>query len=71
MKLDDFMKWRNLDDAAMAQLIGDCTEHAVKKWRYRERIPRSAQMLRIAAATENQVTASDFYSDANHAGEAA
>lgn len=60
MKLDDFMKAEGLDDAAMALRIGDCSEFAVKKWRYRERTPRGAVMARITAATAGQVTANDF-----------
>jgi hypothetical protein len=67
MKLDDFMRARGLDDAAMAALVGNCTEHAVKKWRYRERIPRRAQMARISQATGNLVTASDFFAAAEKA----
>jgi hypothetical protein len=60
MRLADFMKDRGLDDAAMAALIGDCSEFAVKKWRYGERTPRPAQMSRIVHVTGGTVTANDF-----------
>lgn len=60
MKLDAFMKANDLDDAGMASLIGDCSEGAVKKWRYRERTPRPAQMQRIFTATNGAVTPNDF-----------
>lgn len=60
MKLTDFMKDRGLDDAAMAVLIGEVSEGAVKKWRYAERTPRPNQMTRITAATDGAVTANDF-----------
>ena len=60
MRLGDFMKTRSLDDAAMAALIGEVSEGAVKKWRYGERTPRPHQMARITAATDGQVTANDF-----------
>lgn len=60
MKLADFMKDRGLDDAAMAVLIGEASEGAVKKWRYGERTPRPNQMTRITAATAGAVTANDF-----------
>jgi hypothetical protein len=61
MKLEDFMRARGLDDAGMAALIGKVSDHAVKKWRYSERIPRTAQMNRIVQATGGLVTAADFF----------
>ena len=60
MRLGDFMKEKGLDDAAMAAVIGEVSEFAVKKWRYGERTPRPAQMQRISKATEGRVTADDF-----------
>lgn len=60
MKLADYMKANSLDDAAMAQRIGDCTEFAVKKWKYGERTPRPEQMTKIKAATAGEVSADDF-----------
>jgi DNA-binding transcriptional regulator YdaS (Cro superfamily) len=60
MKLDEFMKDAGLDDVGMAALIGECSEFAVKKWRYGERTPRPPQMLRILQATDGKVTPNDF-----------
>ena len=60
MKLSVFMSEHKLDDAAMAALVGDCTDHAVKKWRYDERLPRVEQMRRIYAVTDGAVTPNDF-----------
>ena len=58
------MDKRNLDDEAMAALIGGCSAHAVKKWRYAERMPRPAAIARIVKATDGKVTAADFYAQA-------
>ena len=60
MKLSDFMKTAGLDDEALAAQVGDCSAHAVKKWRYQERVPRPEQMRRIAEITEGRVTPNDF-----------
>lgn len=60
------MKERGLDDEAMAVLITQVPDgstvspSAVKKWRYGERVPRPAQMIRIQRATTELVTANDF-----------
>jgi hypothetical protein len=60
MKLSDFMKAAGLDDEALAARVGECSAHAVKKWRYQERVPRPEQMRRIAEITEGKVTPNDF-----------
>ena len=60
MKLITYMRERGLDDATMAEKIGDCSEFAVRKWKYGERFPRQPQLRRIALATEGAVTADDF-----------
>jgi hypothetical protein len=67
MDLGSFMKANGLDDAAMAVLIGGCSASAVKKWRYRERVPRSDHLHRIAEATGGQVTANDLLGGAPRA----
>ena len=59
MLLKDYMRQSNLDDAAMAAAIGDCTSGAVKKWKYGERIPRPGPTERIRALTNGLVTAED------------
>lgn len=64
MKLGAYMRANKLDDEAMAALIGDCTAHAVKKWRYSERLPRSEAMRRIHDVTGGQVGPTDFFSSA-------
>ena len=61
MKLGAYMRANDLDDEAMAALIGDCTAHAVKKWRYAERLPRSEAMRRIQEVTGGQVAPADFF----------
>lgn len=60
MKLSDFLRAAGLDDEAFAAQMGDCSAHAVKKWRYAERVPRPDQMRRIAEITEGKVTPNDF-----------
>ena len=60
MTLSEYMLTSDIDDDAMAALIGGCTAHAVKKWRYRERMPRPEAMRRIFEVTGGRVTANDF-----------
>jgi DNA-binding transcriptional regulator YdaS (Cro superfamily) len=60
MKLSSYMELRSLNDRAMADLIGDCQETAVRKWRLGERIPRPRAMRRILEVTEGGVTPADF-----------
>lgn len=64
MKLSEFMSAAGLDDEQMAALLGGCTAHAVKKWRYGERLPRPEQLRRIAEVTGGQVTPNDFVLEA-------
>ena len=72
MKLLDYMRDRNIDDEAMAEIIGDCSSYAVKKWKYGERSPNANRIIRIEEVTnglvglhdwsrsEGRVIASDF-----------
>lgn len=60
MKLIDWMHQENFDDEKVAELHGDCTGYAVKKWKYGERIPRNAQMRRLTEISDGKVTANDF-----------
>lgn len=60
MKLIDWMRSKGFDDFAVAQMHGDCTAFAVKKWKYGERTPRNAQMRRLSEISEGSVTANDF-----------
>ena len=61
MQLADFLNANKLSDKAFAdRLSGRPSEHAVKKWRYRERTPDAARMVEIAALTDGLVTVSDW-----------
>ena len=60
MKLSTYMEDNRLGDADMADLIGGCSYHSVKKWRSGERIPRGRFMVRIREVTNGQVNANDF-----------
>jgi DNA-binding transcriptional regulator YdaS (Cro superfamily) len=64
MKLATYMDRNGLDDEAMAAQIGGVSSHAVKKWRYGERVPRPDAMQRLAKATGGKVTADDFMREA-------
>lgn len=59
MTLNEYMKIHSLSDADLATSLG-CSEGAVKKWRYGERVPRRAQMLLLLEHTKGAVTANDF-----------
>lgn len=59
MTLHEFMKLASLSDTDMASKLG-CSEGAVKKWRYGERVPRVDQLRRIHEITNGAVTANDF-----------
>lgn len=65
MRLLDFMRDRALTDDAMAARIGDCSGHAVKKWKYGEREPDASTMLRITAVTKGAVTVADWAAQAS------
>jgi hypothetical protein len=60
MQLAEYIKASGLEDESFAALVGSCSPHAVKKWRYQERIPRPDQMRRIAEVTAGAVTPNDF-----------
>lgn len=62
MKLTDYMKSRSITDSDMASMV-PCSEGAVRKWRYGERVPRGDQIRRIAELTGGEVTANDFYGE--------
>ncbi|MCJ2129194.1 helix-turn-helix domain-containing protein [Methylobacterium sp. E-045] len=54
------MREEQIDDDAFAALIGDCTGHAVKKWKYGEREPDAGTMMKIEDLTEGKVTVRDW-----------
>ena len=60
MRLLDHMREEGLDDDAFAERIGDCSGHAVKKWKYGEREPDAGTMFRIESATDGKVTLQDW-----------
>jgi DNA-binding transcriptional regulator YdaS (Cro superfamily) len=61
MQLSQYMDEHGLDDAGLAQLVGDCSASGVRKWRKGERSPRAKQMRAIAVLTEGRVTPNDFF----------
>ena len=60
MRLIDYMRSENLDDAAMAALVGGITEHGIRKLKYGERGPSIEVAIRIGAATAGQVGLADW-----------
>ena len=60
MKLLDWMRDQKMDDGALAKLVGDCSHHAVKKWKYGERMPPADVIVRIEEITRKKVTLRDF-----------
>ena len=60
MKLIDWMRERGIDDEAFAEMIGDCTPHAVKKWKYGERQPPTDRAVQIERVTRGKVTVQDL-----------
>lgn len=60
MKLIDYMRREGIDDDAMAKQIGQCTGHAVKKWKYGERVPDANRILRIERITNRKVRLRDW-----------
>jgi DNA-binding transcriptional regulator YdaS (Cro superfamily) len=64
MKLLDYMRRQELDDETLARRIGDCTAHAVKKWKYGERRPDADRILKIQKITGGHVTLRDWASEA-------
>lgn len=60
MKLLAWMQTKRVTDAEMAQRVGDCTEHAVRKWKYGERLPTPEKIAKIEDVTGSAVTLRDF-----------
>lgn len=65
MNLLDFMKKNSLRDEELAEQIGKCTAHAVKKWKYNERRPNADIIFRIKQISEGQVTLEDWVTSHN------
>jgi hypothetical protein len=60
MRLIDYMRSENLDDAAMAALVGGITEHGIRKLKYGERGPSIEVAIRIGEVTAGQVGLNDW-----------
>lgn len=60
MRLSDYLSELNIDDASFAATVGGVSKHAVKKWRYRERIPEAERIMRIEEVTGGRVTLRDW-----------
>lgn len=63
MILGTWMRTEKLTDEAMASRVG-VTASAIRKYRRGERIPGTRIMASIVEATGGQVTANDFYEQA-------
>lgn len=60
MKLLEWMSANGVTDEDFAERIGDCTAHAVKKWKYGERTPPPDKIARIEDVTRHVVNLRDF-----------
>jgi hypothetical protein len=60
MKLLDWLRDNDIGDDDFAKLVGDCTGHAVKKWKYGERQPPGDKIIRIEEVTNRAVTLRDL-----------
>ena len=63
MRLIDYMRSQNLDDAAMAERVGGITGHGIRKLKYGERGPSIETAIRIEAVTDGQVGLRDWSKD--------
>lgn len=55
------MRREGIDDEAFAAKVGDCTSHAVRKWKYGERQPPGDRVVRIETVTNGEVAFKDFF----------
>jgi hypothetical protein len=61
MQLAAYMEEKSLDDEAFAELIEPgLSPWTVRKWRYRQRIPRPEMQRRIMQVTDGKVTPNDW-----------
>ena len=59
MTLIEYLRSTQTSDATFAQKVGR-SRWAVRKWMYRQRVPRAAELAAIARLTDGKVTANDF-----------
>lgn len=64
MKLIDYMRSENLDDAAMAARAGGITGHGIRKLKYGERGPSIEVAIRIGEVTAGLVGLNDWSKEA-------
>lgn len=64
MNLRSYLSSRGISEAAFGQTIA-VSQAAVNRYVRGERIPTPRIMARIVEATDGQVTANDFYADAD------
>lgn len=63
MQLLDYLKSNRISDENFAALLGgQCTSHAVKKWKYRERSPSAQIIYKIKKLTDGAVSLEDWVS---------
>lgn len=60
MRLLDYLRDEKLTDDVFAEILGDCSGHAVKKWKYGEREPDAGTIVRIEAASGGKVALTDW-----------
>ena len=61
MQLLDYLKTNRISDEDFAsRLGGQCTSHAVKKWKYRERSPSAKVIYKIKELTSGAVSLEDW-----------
>ena len=61
MRLIDYLVKHNLTDEAFAKMVGGVGRHAVKKWRYGERVPDAARIARVEDVTGGSVSLGDWH----------
>lgn len=60
MQLHAYLKLKSMSEREFATAVGH-SEHGVRKWVRRERIPRPAAMRKIAELTDGAVTPGDWF----------
>ncbi len=60
MRLLAWMRQNDVSDDALALLVGGVTGHAVRKWKYGERVPSSKIILKIETITAGLVALRDW-----------
>lgn len=61
MHLAEYLHRAELTYTAFAKMIGEKHPRTVERWAKRQVLPKPHNIQRIADATENRVTATDWY----------